>query len=164
MSSLKGWVVYGAIGVGVVGYNAMTSADRDSTGAIVGAGSVDAFEMKVGDCFNDSSSYAYGEEQEVTSVPGVPCSDSHDNEVYAVFDIGISSYPSDESMFDIAFDACLDKFEPFVGRDYQSSALDIYAMYPTRQGWSALGDREIVCAVYDMNANKLTGSVRGRAL
>lgn len=164
MASAKSLAVYGAIGAAVVGYNALNSADRDNSGAIVDGGSVDAFEIRVGDCFNDSASYVPGVEEEVTSVPAVPCSDSHDNEVYAVFDIGISSYPDDEEMFELAFNSCLDKFEPFVGRDYQTSVLDIYALYPTRESFSRLSDREVVCAVFDMNANKLQGSVRGLGL
>ncbi|MGW8369151.1 MAG: septum formation family protein, partial [Gammaproteobacteria bacterium] len=89
------------------------------------------------------------------------CADPHDNEVYALFDLELSEYPGDESIFDLAFDACLDRFEPFVGHDYETSSLDIYAMYPTEQGWTSLNDREVVCALYDVDASKLSGTMRG---
>ena len=41
-----------ALGFGIYGY--MTEADRDETGAIIDGGRVDAFEIKQGDCFDDS--------------------------------------------------------------------------------------------------------------
>jgi len=164
MASLKGWAVYGAIGLAAVGYNSVTSADRDSDGVIVSGGSVDAFDIEVGDCFNDASSVSSGEEDAISSIPAVPCSESHDNEVYAVFDVGMESFPEGEQMYEVAFDECLERFEPFVGREYDTSVLDIYALYPTKESWSQLADREVVCAVYDMNANKLTGSARGLGL
>lgn len=164
MANLKGLLVYGAIGGAVLLYNGVTSADRDSSGAIIDGGSVDAFEIAIGDCFNDSGSSSLGDLEEITSVPAVPCRESHDNEVYAVFNLGVASYSNDEAMFELAFAGCLDRFDGFVGQDYQSSVLDIYAMYPTKESWSQLSDREVICAAFDMNGNKLQGSVKGLAL
>lgn len=46
-----------------------------------------------------------------------------------------------------ATDECVARFESFVGRDYMSSQLDVLPMYPTRESWDELDDREIVCAV-----------------
>ena len=142
---------------GAVGYGYLTQVDRDASGAIVGAGNVDAFDIRVGDCFNDSSSGS----DEIESVRGVPCANPHDNEVYAVFDLTISEFPGDEAVYELAFDACLDRFEPFVGHDYETSILDIYAIYPTRDGWNSLNDREVVCALYDLEAKKLEGTMKG---
>ena len=101
---------------------------------------------------------------EVTSLPGVPCTDPHDNEVFAVFDVNRSAYPDSEAMESLAYDSCLERFEPFVGRDYETSSLDILSMYPTRTSWALQDDREVVCAVYDMEASKLRGSAKGLAL
>ena len=50
---MKNLVVYVLIAAGAFGYNMLTSADRDASGAIVDSGSVDAFNMRVGDCFDD---------------------------------------------------------------------------------------------------------------
>ena len=88
---MKNWVVYLAAIAGFAIYGATTTADRDESGAIVGEGSIDAFSMRVGDCFNDIDSF-----DEVSSVPGVPCSEPHDNETYAVFDVSIEEYPGDD--------------------------------------------------------------------
>lgn len=155
-----------AIGIAVAGgaylFNSAMQADRDATGAIVGGGSLDAFQMRVGDCFDDGSAFS-DDNPEVDSVPGVPCANPHDNEVYAVFDVAEPSFPGDR-MAELAHESCLTRFESFVGRDYESSSLDIATLYPSPESWHGQNDREVVCAVYDMAANKLTGSVKGLAL
>lgn len=161
---MKKFLVYAAIGLGVVGYNTAMQADRDAAGAIVSSGSVDAFTMRVGDCFDDTATLASDAAGEVASLPGVPCAQPHDNEVYAVFDVDVESFPGDEAMADMAFGQCLARFEAFVGIDYEESDLDITALYPSGQSWRLQGDREVVCAVYDINSNKLTGSARDSAI
>jgi len=155
---MKGWGVYIVVALGVFAYKAMTTADRDETGAIVGGGTVDAFELQVGDCFDDVDSFG----DEVSSLPGVPCSEPHDNETYAVFEVDLPEYPGDEAMGAMANEECLDRFAGFVGKDYESSELDIFPMYPSDQSWKQ-SDREVICAIYDMNYEKLVGSVEGSA-
>lgn len=155
---MRNWVIYIAAAVGFAIFGAANKADRDGSGAIVGEGNVNAFQIRVGDCFDDSNSL-----DEVTDLPGVPCSQPHDNEAYAILDLTIASYPGGDGMFELANTACLERFEAFVGRDYDSSSLDIFALYPSQQSWKQ-DDREVVCAVYDMNAEKLEGSAKGRAL
>ena len=161
---MKKFMTYVAIALGAVAYNAMTEADRDSTGAIVGEGSVGAFQIRVGDCFDYTSSSFAEDSVEITSLPDIPCTDPHDNEVFAVFDVNQSTYPEGEAMESLAYDSCLERFELFVGRDYESFSLDILSMYPTRASWTLQHDREVVCAVHDMEASKLSGSAKGRAL
>ena len=161
---MKNLAVYALIGLGVVAYNVSTQADRDGTGAIVSEGSVDAFKIRVGDCFNDTGSISTAEGGEVSSLPAVPCSEPHDNEVYAVFDLDVVEFPAEEAMSQMAFDECMNRFAGFVGIDYQSSTLDILTLYPTRESWERQGDREIVCAVFEMNAKPLTGSARNTSI
>ena len=155
---MKKFGIYIAVALGIVGYGMVTEVDRDSSGAIVGEGTVDAFEIRVGDCFDDGSSL-----EEISSLPGVPCAEPHDNEAYAVFDVTISDYPEGDGMQTLAFNSCLERFQPWVGKDYETSSLDIFVMYPTTESWRQ-NDREIVCAVFDVDANKLVGSMKGRAL
>jgi len=156
---MKSWAIYIAAALGFAIYGAATNVDRDSSGAIVGGGNVDAFQIRVGDCFDDTGSF----EEEVTSVPGVPCSEPHDNEAFAVFDLTVAEFPDEETMADLVSETCLARFESFAGIDYQSSSLEITSMYPTLESWQQ-DDREVICAVYDMNANKLVGSAEGRGL
>ena len=153
-----------AVALGIYAFNMVMEADRDATGAIVGEGSIGAFQMRVGDCFNDSGPSFGDGASEVTDVPGVPCSQPHDNEVYAVFDVDMPSFPEGDGMADAAFESCLERFEPFVGKDYESSALDIATIYPTKASWNQHNDREVICALFDINSTKLMGSAKGLAL
>jgi len=157
MKNVAGYLL---VALGALGYNAITSADRDETGAIVGSGAVDAFEMRVGDCFDDTTAMESGQ---IVNLPGVPCSVPHDNEVYALVDVDLQEYPGDDAMSDLAMQRCMEHFASFVGRDYESSSLDIFTMQPSQESFSA-DDREVVCAIYDMEFNKLEGSARGSAL
>ena len=157
---MKNVAVYILVGLGAVGYNAMTSVDRDDSGAIIDGGNVGAFDLRVGDCFDDTTAM---EDGEIMNLPGVPCSDPHDNEVYALVDVEMAEWPGDDAMGDLAMDRCLEHFASFVGRDYETSSLDIYTMYPSKESF-AQNDREVVCAVYDMELNKLQGSVQGTSL
>jgi hypothetical protein len=156
----RNWIIGIVIAVGAIFVRTQMQADRDESGAIVAEGTVDAFQMQVGDCFDDGSTF---DDDEVNSVAGVPCSKPHDNEVYALFDVTQTSFPED-GMAEIAHEGCLARFEGFVGKDYDSSSLDIATLYPSRESWNQQNDREVVCVVYDMDANKLTGSVKGLRL
>ncbi len=160
---MKSWAIYIVAALGFVIYGAVTDVDRDSSGAIVGEGSVDAFQVRIGDCFNDANVGGDDGEYEVSDVPGVPCSDPHDNEAFAVFDLTVASYPEGDAMGELAFGSCLERFESFVGRDYETSTLDINIMYPSLESWQQ-DDREVVCAVFDVDANQLMGSAAGRGL
>ena len=133
---MRNWGIAIAVAAGGYLVNMALNADRDSTGAIVDSGDVSAFEIRVGDCFDDEGVFSQGN-SEVSKVPGIPCAQPHDNEVYAV---------------------------SFVGKDYASSTLDIATLYPSRDSWNRQTDREVVCVVFDVNAKKLVGSVKGLAI
>jgi len=134
---------------------ACSPAERSETGEIETAGSVDAFAMRVGDCFNDQSSLS----GEVSDVPGVPCDEAHDNEVYATFDLSMVAWPGDEQANEVADAGCLERFEAAIGATYEESVLMITTLIPSEGSWAQIGDREVVCAAYHMELEKLTGSV-----
>ena len=161
---MKNFLIYALIGLGVITYNVSTQADRDGAGAVVSEGGIDAFTIQLGDCFDNTSSLASEETGEVSNLPGVPCSEPHDNEVFAIFDLDQPTFPGGEEISELSFSACLDRFESFVGVDYESSSLDIAALYPSKESWSRQGDREVVCAVHDMNFGKLTGSTKNSGI
>jgi hypothetical protein len=139
-------------------------ADRDETGAVVSEGAIDAFQIQVGDCFNDAPDQGKEDTIQVFDVAGIPCSQPHDNEVYAIFDAALAEFPGSDEMSNLAHEACVERFEAFVGRDYETSKLDVYPMYPTIESWNQRDDREIVCALYDPDLAKLTGSMRGTGI
>lgn len=140
-------------------------ADRGTTGEVVSEGNIDAFQIQVGDCFNDNNGISGQDDTvEVTGVAGVPCTSPHDNEAYAKFDAKFKTYPGNDNMFNSALESCVDRFEGYVGRDYQSSLLDILTLYPTEESWNQMDDREVICVLVHMEGDKLTASSRGSAI
>lgn len=137
------------------------SADRNDDGTIVSDGTVDAFSLHVGDCYDDDSALADG--TEVSSVSAVPCDSPHDNEIFALVIAGpvTGPYPGDDAIYDDNVGACEDAFARYVGIEYAESYLGMGPLLvPSPQTW-ATGDREIVCGLFDIGGAKLTESVRG---
>lgn len=114
------------------------------------------FELAVGDCFDDTSSA----DTELSDVPIVDCTEPHDNEVFFTFELADGDFPGDDAILTEAESRCLPAFEDYVGRDYASSELDIFPITPTSGSWDN-GDREVICALYDLELEKLTGSMQG---
>ena len=159
-----GLLVLVAVVAGLAYVSIPTFVGRDEAGVIISEGDIDVFRVQVGDCYNDATAVTDPDEQssftELGEVDGVPCTDPHDNEVYALVDLDLSSYPGQEQISDLAAIACLDRFQDFVGREYETSILDFYWMFPTRESF-ADQDREVVCSMYHMDGLKLSGSMRG---
>jgi len=158
-----GGIAFALLIAGVIGYAYLSNARRDAAGVIVGAGDVSAFSIRLGDCFNDDASRDPAD-TEISGVRGVPCAEPHDNEVYAVYDLTLDAFPQDDSIGNVAMDGCLQHFEAYVGRAYETSSLDIFSIYPTAESWSQSGDREVVCALYDLEYKKLQGTMRNSGI
>ncbi|MBD7958760.1 septum formation family protein [Microbacterium sp. Sa4CUA7] len=136
---------------------------RDETSGQVTEGQedVDVFSIRVGDCINSA---AVIEESQLQSIPVVPCSEEHEDEVYHAFDSSVSGeeYPGEDVLLDEADTVCAgDAFTEFIGVPFTESVLDYWPMYPSDGSWAS-GDREILCMVYE-GANLLTGSLAGAA-
>ena len=147
-------IVAVAVGIGLT-----RSAERGEDGQIIDAGAVDAFDMHVGDCFDD-----WGTEDEVLEVPGVPCADPHDNEVYATFDITGDGWPGEEEIEFEANEGCYDRFERAIGKTYKESVIDFTPIYPSSDSWKERNDREVICVAFHMEYDKLTGTVIGSGM
>ena len=122
------------------------------------------FALRVGDCFNDRATEQSEDLIEVTEMEAIPCSDPHDNEVYAVLEIPLERYPGQEEMGDLAFEECAERFESFVGMSYAESILDIFFLTPTAESWAQGNDRQTSCAVFHVELEKLTGSMGGSGI
>jgi hypothetical protein len=156
----EGRNIIAAAGVAVaaaVGISSM--AQRNDAGEIMSAGSVDAFEVQVGDCFQDG---AFASE-DVSEVPGVPCSEPHDNEVYAAYDVQ-GEWPGDERIEEMAYRGCYERFEGAIGKRYEESIIDYTVIYPSEGSWHELDDREVICVAYHMEFEQLTGTIIGSGL
>jgi len=140
---------------------ALNGAERSDAGIIVEAGDLDVTELRAGDCFDMPS----GSENatEVMDVQALPCSESHENEVYVTTNyVSSDSYPGETAIWDYADQFCLTAFDTFVSIAYEDSLLDFGYFYPSEEGW-AEGDHAITCVLYDYSGARLTGSMRGVA-
>jgi len=122
--------------------------------AACGGGNV--FDLSVGTCFNDEDLT----ETEVTDVPIVECADPHDNEVYYLFDMADGVFPGIDQVRTTALDGCIAAFDGYVGLDYQSSELVATFLAPSSGSWDQQNDREVVCFLFQIDLEKLTGSMR----
>jgi hypothetical protein len=153
-------VIKGAVAVVAAAVGISTAATRNADGVITSAGTVDAFAVQVGDCFDDEAF----ESTEISELPGVPCGQPHDNEVYATFDLPGDKWIGDERVEELAFQGCFDRFEDEIGLSYEESIYDYTAIYPTQGSWTRMDDREVLCVGYHMQYEKLTGSIIGSGL
>ncbi len=137
---------------------------RDDSGAITESANIAALSPRVGDCFDDSQDVAG--ERSFDSIDVLPCSEPHDNEIYAAIDYvlvedDIDIYPGLEVLDEFAVLACFDAFEPFVGLNYQQSRFDYSWITPTNEGWGDHDDHEVLCVLWHIDLQKLEGSVKG---
>ena len=110
----------------------------------LGAQDEDVFVLGIGDCINEWSA---DDDENVSSVPKIDCSEPHDREVYYEGTLDESGpYPAGDALNDMVNEGCVDAFEDFVGTDYVESALDFSSLMPTEDGWEQ-GDREYLCLI-----------------
>ncbi|MGC3986493.1 MAG: septum formation family protein [Pseudorhodoferax sp.] len=132
-----------------------TAVRDDTTSEITDAGDIDVFTLAVGDCFNDVDTA-----EEISSLPVVPCSDSHDNEVFYEFTLPDGDLPAASEIDDAVLENCAPAFASFVGMTYEESTLDYWDIRPTQEGWDSIGDRVVQCAIFDP-AGPVTGTLAG---
>lgn len=152
-------VVAAAIAGGWWLFTSFDDASRDGSGEIVGSGDLAVTDMEPGDCFNDADVI----EDEAVAVAAVPCSEPHDNEVFALHTTGPAfgdAFPGIPALDQYTYETCVSSFPGYVGSNYADSSLEIFTFFPTEEGWSE-GDRGFVCVLYALDFSKLTGSARG---
>jgi hypothetical protein len=114
-------------------------------------------EVKVGDCLNISEL-----PEEVEAIPTVPCSQTHEAEIYASTQLSGTDYPGQAAIDDEAVDFCLAQWEGFMGIEWERSELDFSYFFPTESSWTTAGDREVLCVVVDESGIRGTLRDSGR--
>lgn len=109
--------------------------------------------IEVGDCYDEP-------QDDRGDVQPISCDDPHDNEAYAAFQLSDGDYPGDAAILADASARCLERFEGFVGVPYDSSGYDVDALTPTRLTWDD-GDRKVVCILFLVNGEQMTGTAQG---
>jgi len=119
-----------------------------------GTGQAVGTPLAVGECINDDQVDAYlqGSAYSVTS-----CDEPHHNEVFYRYEFPEGPFPGEEAVHAEMANTCLLAFEPYVGRDYESSALDVFPTWPTEGLWAS-GDRSGECLLYEVDQSPLVGS------
>ena len=124
--------------------NSVPARDMDSGEVIESNDDTDVFSIRVGDCLNTGETLS----EETSSVPVVPCSDPHADEVFASFLIEETSFPGEDEVIRLADEGCLAEFDGFIGMPWADSEIDYWPLYPTAGSWKN-GDREVLCMVWD---------------
>ncbi len=157
------WVAIALLFGGWYLFSNFGTADRDDSGEVVSAGDLDVMSLQVGDCFDDPEDL----DDVVYDVAAVPCSEAHDNEVYAVASLADAfprAFPGQDALWEYSYDVCSGSlFDSYVGTPYPDSSLDVFSLTPTQESWDD-GDREFVCALFRLDGTKLTGTARDSGL
>ncbi len=148
----------GLVGAGYLGLAGEDNTTRDDVGAVVEAGEVGAFRIRLGDCLADAP------QGEFESIEAVPCGQPHGGEVYHAFNLVDDEYPGLASIRTSAELGCYDAFEPFVGIAFEESQYGISMINPTEQSWDEVDDREVLCLVSNFDGTTKTGSAAATGL
>ncbi len=127
---------------------------------------VSALKAKPGDCLVAPKAIT----AEVTDVTVVPCTQPHQQEVYALAAYPLpagtektAAYPGEAVLKAFADGACLGAFSGYVGSDYRDSSLFFTYLLPSARGWQAGDDRDVTCVITTTGSTR-TSSVKGSKL
>lgn len=126
MAAIAGALMLGVTGCGAGPY-------RGPDGQVTATASVGLSDLKVGDCIYNVSNLG----DQVTSMQVVPCSSSHEGEVYAT-ESNVANSPDDITNF------CTDQFAIYIGLDFNSSALSAKFFHNA----DASSNTDVQCVVF----------------
>jgi hypothetical protein len=99
----------------------------------------------------------------IEAVDAVPCTQPHLFEVYAAFNLAYDTddpYPGQPVVDELTDDGCYDRFIEFVGLEYEESSFEFGAVYPTKDSWDELDDREVLCVISNYDGSMKTGTAQ----
>ena len=121
-------------------------------------------DLRPGDCLNGTAiapKNAKKGEVNALVVASLPCSESHEKEVFAVFDYPTAPggpFPGENVVAKAAQDGCADRFAAYVGHPFGDSDLRVAVIAPGPLLWDK-NERAIVCTLGGNNT-PLKGSKR----
>lgn len=143
------WIVVGFVVVIVLALNA--GPVRNSNGEIVSAGRISVDDLRIGDCVN-----GLDQEGGVSRLDAVPCSQPHEGQVFATFDLPAGPWPGEDELFAMAEQGCHDRMETDLPEVYDDLSVKLFYLHPSEKLWRD-GNREVICFAY--HPEKRTGSV-----
>lgn len=122
-------------------------------------GYVAVSDLATGDCVMWPT-----EEDEFYGLVRLPCTESHDAEMYAVLDYPATEeeeYLGSDPISDWSVQACFEEFAGYVGTAYEDAEhLEFTFFAPTEASWRKFDDRVVQCLIFRVDETALTGSVR----
>lgn len=145
------WVV--VVAAAIVAANTGKATRSATTGVITRRGHINAFSLRVGDCFDNPAGA-----KAVNTVTAIPCNQPHNAQIYAKFKLtgSDSSYPGAAVVEQRARSGCNARIGS-VDKSVTSSAMTVRILLPERTSWAA-GQRTVSCMVVNPTAN-LTSSL-----
>jgi hypothetical protein len=120
-------------------------------------------DLEPGLCIEDAGALTGGQVNEITHIRSIPCRLEHQAEVFLSTELPgrpNAAFPGVGELRRQSQQACRDAFEGFVGIRWTRSELEIAALWPSPQSWGT-GDRQVVCVVFRLDGEPMTGSARG---
>jgi hypothetical protein len=109
--------------------------------------------LATGDCFDLPSSSQIG------SVSSIPCTQAHDSQVFAEFNLSGSAYPGTSTVEKEADSGCQSRQSALDQAEMTSSIQQSY-LYPQEDGWYQ-GDDTVTCVVTDSSPTLTTSLLNG---
>jgi len=135
----------------VIAIAVLTGAQRSEGGQVTEAGSVNVFDVRVGDCIEEIA-----EDPSATSVDAVPCAEPHRAEVISTITLPDGEWPGERSVFSEADRGCPEALETETAPSSRDG-LETFYLHPTERSWELQDDRDIVCIA--LTAQPRSGSV-----
>lgn len=136
----------GLIAVGLVIAGVVAFSQRNDVGLD---------DVSPGQCVQDPG------DEPLNDVEKIDCGQPHDMEVFAVVNIATGEnepWPGEGEVEDRSLDACLDRVETYIGRNFWDSPYDVTGISPVREGWDD-GLHSTICLLINVDGRPLIGSL-----
>jgi hypothetical protein len=151
--SLSGVWLVGIVALVIVGIVAGGGSNNDPTTSLADSGDVNVQRLTPGQCLNGLK-----EGSAIRDLPAVPCTQPHEGEVFATFDLADGDFPGDTEVAKLAEDGCVDRLQTYAPKAADDPKVEIYFLHPTSTSWR-LGDQGVACVAMS-SAGKVTGSIK----
>lgn len=150
-----GWIL------GVLSFAAMATLVALIATGVIETDDVQVTQLETGQCVD--LDLEGEDDEEIFTLPELPCEEPHGGEVYFVGALGESGddYPGPAKVrADVQLLCTGQAFTDYVGIDYRDSEYGLYSLSPTEESWE-LGDRGYVCIATGFEGADIVGTVRG---
>lgn len=144
--------------VGLIFLGSQVSTIRDAGGSPPPGGTVNVFDLRVGDCFDEPAANPDGS---VVELIARECAMAHTAELIAIVQVpDAAAYPGADAVAASAEAQCGPAFVSYVGTTPEASIYGVAWYSVTEKGWKA-GDRSIDCLVVADDSSRTSGSAKG---